>query len=590
MLVVDVDALGLVDLLHLLDEVLLGLGPATDCQQLVRVERPLVELRAGLDLVPGGDVDPRTPRELMAMLLAGLIGDHDRERLVGLLDRDHAILLGDLRQALWLARLEQLDDARQAVRDVGAGNATCVEGAHRQLRAGFTDRLRGDDSHRVADLRDLAGRERAAVARLANTGHRLALEHRANRDERLVAALVILAIGLDDGGKLGTVDLLALLDEHAPALGLEVGRRDAPEQVVVRLAVVLEDRHLDVLRGAAVGLADDHVLGDVDEPPRQVAGVGGAQSRVSESLASTVRRDEVLEHGQAFDEVGLDRPLDDLALRVRHQAAHAGELADLLERATRAGVGHHEDGVQLVEVLDHRVGNLVGAGVPALDDGLVTLLLGDQPGVVLLLDLCNLGFIAAEDLLLVRRHDHVVLGDRDAGLGRVLEAELLERVEHERDRRRAVALHERIDQARRVALLHRLVDEDVGARIEPIPQRLRERALDAVVVDDPPDRRQDVPALAAVRPELGDAVQLHDARLVAELRLLGGAEHVHLRLVRGTVDLREILRARTVGQVVAPEDHVLGGGGERGAVRGREDVVRGQHQDPRFRLGLRRQR
>ncbi len=50
-LVVDVHALGLVDLLDLLDEVLLGLGAAADRQQLVRVERPLVELLAGLDLL-----------------------------------------------------------------------------------------------------------------------------------------------------------------------------------------------------------------------------------------------------------------------------------------------------------------------------------------------------------------------------------------------------------------------------------------------------------------------------------------------------------------------------------------------------------
>ena len=149
----------------------------------------------------------------------------------------------------------------------------------------------------------------------------------------------------------------------------------------------LNTGHLDVLLGAAVDLADDHVLGDVDETARQVAGVGGAQRGVGETLARAVGRDEVLEHGQALDEVRLDRALDDLALRVRHQPAHAGELADLLEGAARTRVGHHEDGVQLVEVLDHRVRDLVGAGVPEVDDGLVALLLGDQALVVLVLDL-----------------------------------------------------------------------------------------------------------------------------------------------------------------------------------------------------------
>ena len=125
-------------------------------------------------------------------------------------------------------------------------------------------------------------------------------------------------------------------------------------------------------------LADDHVLRDVDETARQVARVGGAQRGVGEALARAVRRDEVLEHRQALHEVGLDRPLDDLALRVGHQAAHARQLADLLEGAARAGVGHHEDGVELVEVGDHRLGDLVGGGVPLLDDRLVALLLGDQ--------------------------------------------------------------------------------------------------------------------------------------------------------------------------------------------------------------------
>ena len=50
-LVVDVHALGLVDLLHLRDEVLLGLRPAAEREQVVRVERALVELRARLDLL-----------------------------------------------------------------------------------------------------------------------------------------------------------------------------------------------------------------------------------------------------------------------------------------------------------------------------------------------------------------------------------------------------------------------------------------------------------------------------------------------------------------------------------------------------------
>ena len=183
-LVVDVDALGLVDLLDLLDEVLLGLGAPADRQQLVRVDRALVELRAGADLLAGAHEQARAPREGVAVLLAGLVGDDDGQRLVGLLDRDDPVLLGDLGQALRPAGLEELDHARQAVRDVGAGDAAGVERAHRQLRAGLADRLGGDDADRVADLGERAGRHRAPVAGLADAAGRLALEHRAHRHPR----------------------------------------------------------------------------------------------------------------------------------------------------------------------------------------------------------------------------------------------------------------------------------------------------------------------------------------------------------------------------------------------------------------------
>ena len=51
MLVLDVHALRAVDLLDLVDEVDLGVGAAADLQQLVRVDRSLVELVAGRDLL-----------------------------------------------------------------------------------------------------------------------------------------------------------------------------------------------------------------------------------------------------------------------------------------------------------------------------------------------------------------------------------------------------------------------------------------------------------------------------------------------------------------------------------------------------------
>ena len=102
------------------------------------------------------------------------------------------------------------------------------------------------------------------------------------------------------------------------------------------------------LRGAAIFLADDHVLRDVDETAREVAGVGRAQRGIGETLTRAVRRDEVLENGEAFFERRLDRDLEDAARRVGHESAHTAELLDLRDRTTRARGRHHEHRVERV--------------------------------------------------------------------------------------------------------------------------------------------------------------------------------------------------------------------------------------------------
>ncbi len=220
---------------------------------------------------------------------------------------------------------------------------------------------------------------------------------------------MVLGECLDDVGELLATDFLAALGEHAPALGGDRLRGCAPHEVFVGLAALVPDGHLDVFVGAAIDLANDHVLRDVHQTAGQIARVGGTQSRVGQALSRAVRGDEVLKHRQALHEVGLDRSLDDLALRVGHQAAHTRQLADLLEGTTSTRVGHHEDRVERVEVLDHRLGHLVGGGVPLLNDRLVALLLGDQAHVVLVGDVAHELVVLVEDRLLLRRDHDVVL-------------------------------------------------------------------------------------------------------------------------------------------------------------------------------------
>ena len=77
---------------------------------------------------------------------------------------------------------------------------------------------------------------------------------------------------------------------------------------------------------------------DVDQTAGQITGVGGTKRRIGQALTGAAGGDEVLQNAQAFTEVRLDGDLDGLTGGVRHQAAHTGELTDLVHGATGAGV------------------------------------------------------------------------------------------------------------------------------------------------------------------------------------------------------------------------------------------------------------
>ena len=199
--------------------------------------------------------------------------------------------------------------------------------------------------------------------------------------------LVDLLVELDDGLAAERID--DLLERHAAD--------DAVAQRLDDLARLDDGPRLDAVERAAVVLGDDDVLRHVHQTPRQVAGVGGLERRVGQTLARAVRRDEVLQHGEAFTEVRRDRRLDDFARRLGHQAAHAGELADLLLRAAGARVGHDVDRVEaparlvhLGHLAEHLVGDLLGDLRPDGDDLVVALAVGDRAFEVLLLDLDDL--------------------------------------------------------------------------------------------------------------------------------------------------------------------------------------------------------
>ena len=180
------------------------------------------------------------------------------------------------------------------------------------------------------------------------------------------------------------------------ALGVDrVGGERAREHGVLDVRVLDEravgterrDRQLETLGRAAVVLADDDILRDVHETTREVARVGRTEGRVGQTLAGTVRRDEVLRHRQTLAVRGDDRTGDDLTLGVVHQASHTGDVPDLQPVATSTRRHHAVDGVVLGEVRAHRGLDLVGRLGPDLDELLATLGVGRETLLELRLDL-----------------------------------------------------------------------------------------------------------------------------------------------------------------------------------------------------------
>ena len=177
-------------------------------------------------------------------------------------------------------------------------------------------------------------------------------------------------------------------------------------------------------------LVDDELLGHVDQTTGQVAGVGGPQGGVDQTLAGARGGDEVLQHRQPLPEVRLDRAGDHVATRVGHQATHARDLADLHHVSSGTRADHHVDRVELLalEAFLHPVGHLFGGFGPDLDLHLTALTIGDDAATELLLDLVGLLLVTVEDLALLRRGRHVVDRDREARLHGVLEAHVLDGV------------------------------------------------------------------------------------------------------------------------------------------------------------------
>ena len=254
-----------------------------------------------------------------------------------------------------------------------------------------------------------------------------------------------------------TIDILDALERNAA--------NDAVAQRLDDFAGLDDRADVDTLDRSAIDLGDDDVLGHVNETTGQVARVSGLERGISQTLTCAVRRDEVLEHGEAFAEVRRDGRLDDFAGRLGHQSAHTGELTNLLLRTAGAGVGHDVDRVhgsflvRLLHVAEHLIGNLLGHSRPDLDDLVRTLAVGDRAVQILLLNFDHLLVGVSNGGVLRSRDDHVIETDGETRARRILEAQFLDAVQHADRDFKAEVLVAIADQLANALLLEQAIDE-----------------------------------------------------------------------------------------------------------------------------------
>ena len=431
MLIVDVNALLAVNLLDFLDEVVMHRTRVTDTQDIVRVERALVELLALLDILAILYADTRRRSQLISAGVAVLgVDDIDglEGRALGLLDADRTRDLCQGRNLLGLARLEQFLDAGQTLGDIRTCDAAGMEGTHGQLRARLADGLGRDDANRFAQAARFARSQVHAIAVGAHALARAALQDRADLDAGQAHGDDLVGILLGHHVILG--------DDQVAVIVIQVVHQEAADEALVErldgLVAFLDVLDPDALGRAAVLLANDDILRDVNQAAGQVTGVRRTQRGVGHTLSGASRGDEVLKYGQALAEVRLNRDLDGLTGGGRHQAAHASQLTDLVDRTTGARIGHHVNGViaLLLHVVLQLGGHLLGGLLPLMDNQAIALVIGDEAALVLAVDLCDLLLGLLHQGLLLVRNQHVGDGNGQRALGRILIAHRLDGVQH----------------------------------------------------------------------------------------------------------------------------------------------------------------
>ena len=533
----------------------------------------------------------------ICLLLESLgVGDDDVPDLLYLALGDGTGNLTDKSEALGLSRLEQLLDSGKTFRDIGLILRTAgVERSHRQLCTGLAYGLSRNNTDCFADRNRLARCKVGAVALDAHAVLGLAGEQRTN------LYLCKAALGLFARGYLLVVVLVYLVGNalcvvlaHHLILAHNEFARLLIDKVVEQIAagktlceadyaaLSIEDIvDIRALCAAAVLLADDNILGDIDKSSGEVTGVRGTKCGIGKTFTRTARRDEVFEYIKTFTVVGSDGNLYRLTCRIRDKSAHTGKLTQLAVVASGTGVKHHVDRIIGVKVRLELCGNSLCAVLPSLYDHIRALLVGEKTVLIVIHDLGDIFLGVGDELALARRYGGVADGDGDTASGRIFIALSLDFIKHFGSYRGAVNLYAPVDNFAELLF----IDEEIDLKLEVVlrvisvnkAEILRDRPVEDNASHGGGDYLSDGLAVYLLgHADFDSRMETDSAVLISHGGLIDISEHLALAGLAGLFK----------GEVVGAENHILRGNGNGASVGGLQEVVGGEHKEARLGLSL----
>ncbi len=220
-----------------------------------------------------------------------------------------------------------------------------MERPHGQLGSRLANRLRRDNSDRLAHFHPIVGGQVAPVTLNTKTLMRLTSQVGTDID--------FFNTGIFDGFHHLFGD--RVISFHQNFTGKRIDHIFQCGSAQQTLTERLDDftrlhqrRHFQAAQGATIFFHNNDVLRHIHQTAGEVTRVCRLERGVRQTFARTMRGDEVLDHRQSFTKVRGDGSFNDFARRLRHQAAHSGKLTQLLRTATRTGIGHDENRIKIL--------------------------------------------------------------------------------------------------------------------------------------------------------------------------------------------------------------------------------------------------